>query len=59
MNYIRGEIGKTIEVMNALLASETLLESVQAVAEACANAVAAGGKVMFCGNGGSAGQRLR
>ena len=54
LNFICAEIGKTVDVMNALLASETLLEVVQAAGDACANAVAGGGKVMFCGNGGSA-----
>lgn len=54
MSYVRGEILKTVEVMQAVLADRELLETVERVGEICARSILAGGKVMFCGNGGSA-----
>ncbi len=53
--YIRKEISKTVEVMQAILADRALIDTVERVGAACAKSIAAGGKVMFCGNGGSAG----
>lgn len=55
MHYVRDEVTKTIAVLQAIIADETLVVSVERVAGACARAIADGGKVMFCGNGGSAG----
>lgn len=55
MNYIRTEISKTIEVMRRVLADEALLGLVETIGEVCARAISQGGKIMFCGNGGSAG----
>ena len=52
--YIKQEISRTVEVMQAILADQTLLDTVEHLGAACAKAIAAGGKVMFCGNGGSA-----
>jgi D-sedoheptulose 7-phosphate isomerase len=52
--FIRTEIAKTADVMNAMLADQALLECVERVAAACATSIDAGGKIMFCGNGGSA-----
>jgi D-sedoheptulose 7-phosphate isomerase len=54
-NYIREEVTKTIEVMNAILNDSALMATVENIAKACAASVKNGGKVMFCGNGGSAG----
>jgi D-sedoheptulose 7-phosphate isomerase len=54
-NYIREEVTKTIEVMNAILNDTALMATVENIAKACAASVKNGGKVMFCGNGGSAG----
>jgi D-sedoheptulose 7-phosphate isomerase len=54
-NYIREEVTKTIEVMNAILNDTALMATVENIAKACAASVRNGGKVMFCGNGGSAG----
>lgn len=53
--YIRSEVVKTVEVMNAILNDSALMSTVENIAKACAASVRAGGKVMFCGNGGSAG----
>ena len=55
MSYIRSEIGKTVQVMQAILADQSLLDTVEGVATACAKSLAGDGKIMFCGNGGSAG----
>lgn len=55
MNYIRSEIEKTVSMMQAILTDYTILDTVQAIGTACASAIRSGGKVMFCGNGGSAG----
>jgi len=54
MSYFDEEVAKTVEVMQAMAADRQLQVSVNRVAEACAAAIAAGRKVMFCGNGGSA-----
>ena len=55
MDYVRSEIAKTIEVMQSMLADSALIATVERVGRLCARAVADGGKIMFCGNGGSAG----
>lgn len=55
MSYIQDEINKTVVVMNAMLADPVLLGIVEQVGSVCAAAIQSGGKVMFCGNGGSAG----
>jgi len=54
MGYFDQEVGKTIAVMQAMAGDAELQRAAERVAEACAGAIAAGGKVMFCGNGGSA-----
>ncbi len=54
MSYYDDEVAKTAALMQAMAADSALRESVERVADACSRAVAAGGKVMFCGNGGSA-----
>lgn len=54
MSYVRSEILKTVDVMQAILADAALLEAVERVGEVCAQSILTGGKVMFCGNGGSA-----
>lgn len=52
--FLRTEIEKSIGVLNAMLADESLLGLVQRTATLGAEAIRAGHKVMFCGNGGSA-----
>ena len=54
MTYFAEEVAKTVGVMQAMAADSELQLNLERVAEACADAIAAGGKVMFCGNGGSA-----
>ena len=54
-SFIRSEVTKTIDVMQAILADPRLIDAVERLGSACAQAIAEGGKIMFCGNGGSAG----
>lgn len=54
-DYLRAEVSRSVEVMQAILADTALIETVDRIAVAITQAIANGGKVMFCGNGGSAG----
>jgi len=54
MSYFDDEVSKTIAVMQAIAADAELKRTVERIADACATAIEGGGKVMFCGNGGSA-----
>lgn len=45
---------KSIDTKVRLLQDKPLLETIEAVVEACTAAFSAGNKVLFCGNGGSA-----
>lgn len=51
--YLRGELDKHRAALDALAASE-LIERMAAIADLVSGSLEAGGKVMFCGNGGSA-----
>lgn len=51
---IQQAIQESITVKQSLLESEPLLDAVDAATEACVNAFRQKGKVLFCGNGGSA-----
>lgn len=54
MSYFRQELAKSVALMRAIADSADLEDGVVRVADACIEAIAGGGKVMFCGNGGSA-----
>ena len=54
-NYLKAEVSRTIEVMQAILADTALIQTVEQIAMVCSQSITAGGKIMFCGNGGSAG----
>jgi len=54
-SYVLSEVAKTAEVMQLIRADQALIDTVERVGAACAKSIAGGGKVMFCGNGGSAG----
>jgi D-sedoheptulose 7-phosphate isomerase len=54
-DYIRSEITKGVDVLNSILADPHLIATTENIGKACAASVREGGKVMFCGNGGSAG----
>ncbi len=51
---IKKAIRESIQAKQAVLEDEALLQRAEAVAEACVNTFQKGGKVLFCGNGGSA-----
>lgn len=53
-NYVRDELRKSAALIDAMLADNALLSTVCRVADSCSAAIASGGKIMFCGNGGSA-----
>ena len=54
MNSIHDIIKASIEVKQKLLQDDAMQQNIQIVANTCANVFRAGGKVLFCGNGGSA-----
>jgi D-sedoheptulose 7-phosphate isomerase len=54
MSYFDQEVSKTVAVMKDMAADHELRSAVESIAAAGARAIEAGGKVMFCGNGGSA-----
>jgi D-sedoheptulose 7-phosphate isomerase len=54
LNQIKAVVGQSISTKQALLADAALLQRVEAVTQACIAAFQRDGKVLFCGNGGSA-----
>jgi len=52
--FVTGEIAKAREVLDCVAGDAHLLATLQAAGDTCARTLADGGKVMFCGNGGSA-----
>ena len=53
-DYIAGEFGKAVANMQALAADAALAAQVEQAVGICVDALRAGGKILFCGNGGSA-----
>ena len=53
-DLIKSRIRESIEVKNAMLDSEQLVSEIENVANACVVALKNGGKILLCGNGGSA-----
>ena len=51
---IQESIRESIDVKQKILSDEALMSRVQAAADAMVQSLKAGGKVHFCGNGGSA-----
>jgi len=51
---IKEIVRESITAKQALLADEQLLQLIEEVVQACVHTFQAGGKVLFCGNGGSA-----
>ena len=51
---IRAEFDKALANMQALHADEALSQRIAQAASLCVDALRAGGKILFCGNGGSA-----
>lgn len=50
---IKSQIQASIDVKSALLSEDTLMQQVFELAEKCTVALRTGGKIIFCGNGGS------
>ena len=53
MESVKLEIQASIDAKTALLADNALMEQVFELAEQCTATLRAGGKIIFCGNGGS------
>ncbi len=51
---IKKSIEQSIEVKQKLLSDKKLLEAIRQTADICINSLRSDGKVLFCGNGGSA-----
>ena len=54
MDAIRRIVSESIAVKEQLLHNPALLEQIQQVANTCIHCYKEGGKILFCGNGGSA-----
>lgn len=54
IDILKDEIRKSIDVKQSLLNDEAMLTMLEKVSEACADSLGGGGKVLVCGNGGSA-----
>ena len=52
-NLIQEEIQKSINVKIAILESETILKQIESLVKDCIDSLSNGGKIIFCGNGGS------
>jgi len=53
IDMVKAEIQASIDVKTTLLSDDVLMQKVFDVAEKCSKALKAGGKIVFCGNGGS------
>ena len=53
LETIKASIQASIDTKAALLNDDALLQQVSSLAEQCTSALRAGGKIIFCGNGGS------
>ncbi len=51
---IKESIKQSIEVKQQILENEALVQTIRDISQACADTFCNGGKVLFCGNGGSA-----
>jgi D-sedoheptulose 7-phosphate isomerase len=55
IEYIKQNVQAAVELKQAILRDERLLQNILKVAQACVQALKAGNKLLFAGNGGSAG----
>jgi D-sedoheptulose 7-phosphate isomerase len=55
IDYIKRNVQDAVELKQAILRDERLLRNILEVAEACVRALRSGNKLLFAGNGGSAG----
>ena len=54
MQFIRNELFQTKDLIEAILLDEKFQENVLKIANICIKSLKSGGKIIFCGNGGSA-----
>jgi D-sedoheptulose 7-phosphate isomerase len=54
IDFTRSEVERTLHVLRDSLADDSLLAAVERAGTVCADAIRAGNKVLFAGNGGSA-----
>jgi D-sedoheptulose 7-phosphate isomerase len=52
-DLIRKEIEKSIQVKTSVLNNNTIVEQVNSLVNSCIQSLKTGGKIIFCGNGGS------
>jgi D-sedoheptulose 7-phosphate isomerase len=52
-NLIRIEIQKSIDVKNSVLSNAEIIDQLEALVKLCIASLLNGGKIIFCGNGGS------
>ena len=52
-NLIQEEIIKSIDVKTAVFNSEAILIQIESLVKDCIESLSKGGKIIFCGNGGS------
>lgn len=55
LDYIKANIQEAVSLKQAILENRHLLETIHKVAERCLGALQQGNKILFAGNGGSAG----
>jgi D-sedoheptulose 7-phosphate isomerase len=53
IDSVKAEIQASIDVKTTLLSDDVLMQKVFDLAERCTDVLRAGGKIIFCGNGGS------
>src|SRR5262245_24326348 len=52
--FIGHEVAKTADMLQSIVADETLIGEIEHVAQICVAAIKRGNKILFAGNGGSA-----
>ena len=53
ISIVKSEIQASIDVKNKLLKSNVLMQQISKLADKCVDSLKLGGKIIFCGNGGS------
>ena len=58
MELVKARIKESVEVKNRILADEKMIYAIQQIADVMTCSIKQGGKILFCGNGGSASDAL-
>ncbi len=53
IEFIQAEIRKSIDAKQQVLKSKEIITQIRSLVDKCANSLKNGGKIIFCGNGGS------